>query len=397
MRTEDVHRNTEASLRSGYTTGTCAAGAAKAAARMLRTGCPDLSEIRVVVPRGDVLYLPVLEIRRDAEAVSCAVRKDSGDDPDVTNGVLVYAEVALSRAKGVRIEGGEGVGIVTKPGLDQPVGNAAINSVPRRMIAEAVEEELEGTGCGAVVTISIPAGIRLAEKTFNPRLGIEGGISVLGTSGIVEPMSDDAMRGTIRAEVSVRLAEGWPVIPVCPGNYGQEFLKKTCGLDSADPVLSSNYIADAMEICTEAGAARVLFAGHLGKLVKVAGGIRNTHSKYGDHRMEILTRFAEPYVRPERPADRTTDAIPGTWRKMLADCAAVDEAVRLLTEWGIREDVMRDVTRAVKKHLEAFSEGRVRADVILFSNVYGILGRSDGAIEALLCFQEWKARRPDGR
>ena len=181
-------------LRLGYTTGSCAAAAAKAAAWMLLSGSKKES-IRLLTPKGMELTLAVEDICLSPDCVRCAIRKDSGDDPDITRDTLIYAEVRKTETVGIVIDGGQGVGRVTKPGLDQPVGAAAINSVPRLMIREAVEEVcgLFGYTGGMYVVISAPDGETLAKKTFNPRLGIEGGISILGTTGIVEPMSEQAL------------------------------------------------------------------------------------------------------------------------------------------------------------------------------------------------------------
>ena len=188
-------------LRRGFTTGSCAAAAAKAATAML-LGEKEINTVRLVTPKGTGLDLDITDILISDDSVSCAVVKDSGDDPDVTNGIKVYA--AVERAgSGIEIDGGEGVGRVTRPGLDQPVGAAAINSTPRKMIAEAVREiaEKHNYSGGFKVTVSVPEGIEIAKKTFNGRLGIEGGISILGTTGIVEPMSDEAVVETIRTEL----------------------------------------------------------------------------------------------------------------------------------------------------------------------------------------------------
>lgn len=192
-------------LRLGYTTGSCAAAAAKAAAWMLLTG-REKTNITLDTPKGIRLDLPVLEITRTAEQVSCAIEKDGGDDPDITKGTLIFATVTRSEGSGVDIDGGIGIGRVTKRGLDQPVGNAAINSVPRKMIRENVEEvmALADYKGGLKVVISAPEGEILAQKTFNPRLGIVGGISILGTTGIVEPMSEKALVDTIRVELRQR-------------------------------------------------------------------------------------------------------------------------------------------------------------------------------------------------
>ena len=201
MKLEEYVYRDQKRLRCGYTTGSCAAAAAKAAAQMLLSG-EHVGQVALSTPKGILLQLPVGHIRFSEESVSCAVQKDSGDDPDVTDGVWVFAEVRRAES-GVCITGGEGIGRVTRPGLACTVGEAAINPGPRRMIASALQAvgETYGYTGGWQVTLSVPEGKRLAEKTFNPRLGITGGISILGTSGIVEPMSERALVDTIRAEL----------------------------------------------------------------------------------------------------------------------------------------------------------------------------------------------------
>ena len=213
-------------LRLGYTTGSCAAAAAKAATWMLLSGRRK-ERISLLTPKGIRLELSVEEIQMEADAVSCAIRKDSGDDPDATRGTLVFARARRTDAPGVTIDGGQGVGRVTKRGLDQPVGAAAINSVPRRMIRENVEEvcrALDYPG-GIEILVSVPEGEALARKTFNPRLGIVGGISILGTTGIVEPMSEQALVDTIRVELRQRRESGADYVLLTPGNYGADFIR----------------------------------------------------------------------------------------------------------------------------------------------------------------------------
>ena len=260
-------------LRLGYTTGSCAAAAAKAAAYMLLTG-REAPTVDLLTPKGIALTLPVLQTARGADFVSCAIRKDSGDDPDVTRDALIFARVQKTDAPGVTIDGGAGVGRVTKRGLDQPVGAAAINSVPRRMIEEnvrAIMRLCEFSG-GLSVVISVPEGEALAQKTFNPRLGITGGISILGTTGIVEPMSEQALVDTIRVELRQRRADGADYILLTPGNYGADYIRGAIGLDPKTAVLTSNFIGDALESCRELGFRGALLVGHIGKLVKLAGG-----------------------------------------------------------------------------------------------------------------------------
>lgn len=375
-------------LRYGYTTGSCAAAAAKAAAFMLLSG-RETNEVRLLTPAGIPLTLEVLDVTRTASSVSCAIRKDAGDDPDATDGVLVYATVCFREAGGVFIEGGQGVGRVTKPGLDQMVGNAAINSVPRKMITEALTEvwetfrEKDASGKegkkGLEVMIRIPGGEELAKKTFNPKLGIVGGISVLGTTGIVTPMSEEALLATIRTEIKMRLAEGLPILPMAPGNYGRAFFQEKYGFSLDLAVETSNFIADALGMAVSQGFSKILFIGHIGKLIKVAGGIRNTHSKYGDHRMEILLQITEE-VLPGKLSQKD--------REKMQEAVSMDEAIRLLKEKGLDENVLREVTKRVKWHLEEFAGGDVQVETVIFSNIYGVLGSTE-QVEAYM--EELKA------
>ena len=330
-------------MRYGFTTGSCAAAAAKAAAYMLLIG-KKKTQITIQTPKGISFHAEILDISRQERTVRCAVRKDGGDDPDVTTGALVYATVTLKDEEEEYIaskekiadsqvseerkfekpkktsgsNGGIGVGRVTKPGLDQPVGNAAINHVPREMITKEVEEvcRLADYRGGLFVEISVPGGEELAQKTFNPRLGILGGISILGTTGIVEPMSNQAILDTIRVELNQRRAAGYDYVAISPGNYGLDFLKAAYGYDLDRSVKCSNFIGQTMDMAVELGFKRVLLTGHIGKLIKVAGGIMNTHSREADCRMELLAAFA---VRFQVPKERIQEML---------ECVTTEEAVR---------------------------------------------------------------------
>ena len=361
-------------LRLGYTTGSCAAAASKAAAIMLLTG-KEVQLIRLLTPKGLELELEVEDITTEKDAVSCAIRKDSGDDPDVTHGALVYSRVSFTDEPGIHIDGGIGVGRVTKPGLDQPVGNAAINSTPRRMIRENLEEVMEMTSYegGLDVMISIPKGVELAKKTFNPRLGIEGGISVIGSTGIVEPMSEKALTDTIMVELRQKRELGYEYALLTPGNYGSDFIRDGLGLDPEWAVQTSNFIGDSIDMCVKLGFKGALLIGHIGKLVKIAGNMMNTHSKYGDCRMEILGSAAAAFgVKPE-----TAEYILG--------CAACDEAVRVLREEGIDRDTLDLVSSRIEHNLDsrafkACEEGQeFETGAIMFSKEYGLLGETSGA------------------
>ena len=359
-------------LRLGYTTGSCAAAAAKAAAWMLLTG-RSLERIALTTPKGIRLDLMVREARLEENSVSCAIEKDSGDDPDVTGGTLIFATVSRAAAPGIQIDGGQGVGRVTKRGLDQPVGAAAINSVPRRMIRENAEEvcRLMDYRGGLSVVISAPEGEALAKKTFNPRLGIAGGISILGTTGIVEPMSEQALVDTIRLELSQRRAGGAEYVLLTPGNYGAEFIRTSLGLDPERAVQTSNFIGESLDLCRELGFRGALLVGHIGKLVKLAGGMLNTHSKYGDCRMELLAAHAG------------AAGLDAAGSGAVLACVSCDEALRVLREHGICEETLRRLTGRVELHLAHRAGEQLRTGAILFSKAFGLLGET-GQAPALL-------------
>jgi cobalamin biosynthesis protein CbiD len=359
-------------LRMGYTTGSCAAAAAKAAAWMLLTGKP-LETIRLLTPKGIPLELEVLERDISPDMARCAIRKDSGDDPDVTDKTLIFAEVRRTVEPGVLIDGGPGVGRVTKRGLDQPVGNAAINSVPRQMIRENLEEVIrltDWTG-GLSVIISAPDGERLAKKTFNPRLGIVGGISILGTTGIVEPMSETALVETIHVELRQRRETGADYVLITPGNYGSDFIKGSLGLRDGKETQVSNFIGDGIDLCRELGFRGFVLVGHIGKLVKIAGNMLNTHSKYGDCRMDIMA------------ACGGACGLRAPRIKEMLDCAACDDALRILQEEGIYEETLKLLTERIAGNLRHRAGEELESGVLVFSNVYGILGETENARDLL--------------
>lgn len=362
-------------MRYGFTTGSCAAAAAKAAAYMLLSG-RQKNTITIETPKGIPYTAEILEITRGEKAVQCAVRKDGGDDPDITSGALIYAEVSLTdhtrmQATDTRIhiDGGIGVGRVTKPGLDQPVGNAAINHVPREMIAKEVLEvcDLMDYKGNLQVIISVPEGKAIAKQTFNPRLGIVGGISILGTSGIVEPMSNQALLDTIRVELNQRRAEGFDYIAVAPGNYGLDFMKKAYGYDLDKSVKCSNFIGVTIDMAVECGFTRMLLTGHIGKLIKVAGGIMNTHSKEADCRMELLSAFA---IHEGAGADVAAKIL---------DCVATEDAVRLLREAGKQQEVLDYAMERIMFYLNKRAGGRMQIDCIMYDNTFGELAKSKEA------------------
>lgn len=377
-RFEHYMRSGREMLRCGYTTGTCAALAAAGAARLLLSGkAPET--VSLTTPKGVEVSVPLAqaELLHGGQAARCAVQKDAGDDYDVTDGMLVRAQVRRQAEPGIRIDGGEGVGRVTRPGLDQPVGAAAINRVPRRMIEEQVRRvcaELNYGG-GVEVIVSIPGGEERAAKTFNPVMGVVGGLSILGTSGIVEPMSEQALVDTMAVQLR-QAAVGSKDLILTPGNYGEDFLRQA-GLDAllVPVVKCSNFLGEALDIAAAEQFERVVLAAHIGKLVKVAGGIMNTHSRYADCRAELFCAHAALWG-----ADRALC-------RALMDAATTDRCIELLDGAGLREPVMKSLLDAVQLHLERRAAGAYAIGAVTFSNVYGLLGLTDQAKEIL---GQWK-------
>ena len=380
-RFEHYIRSGQKLLRCGYTTGTCAALGAAGAARLLLTGkAPESVGLRT--PKGIVVEVAPIYCRKTAAGAQCAIRKDGGDDVDVTTGLPVIADITLlPDAPGqVTIDGGPGVGRVTKPGLDQPVGQAAINHVPRRMITDALHAEAEAAGYdgGFDVMISIEGGEEAAKRTFNPHIGVEGGLSVLGTSGIVEPMSQQAILDTIQLEMNqAALRAGSPRrLILAPGNYGLDYLHETYPELHAVPVVkTSNFIGDTLDMAAAVRFEEVLLVGHVGKLVKVAGGIMNTHSHTADCRTELFCTHA---------------ALCGASREVCAalmNAATTDACLELLDSAGLRAPVLESLLRAVQLHLDRRACGAFRVGAVLFSNQHGPLGATDIAAQLL---NEWK-------
>ncbi len=405
-------------LRLGFTTGTCAALAAAGAIRLQLTGkAPEELQlmtrkgITVRVKPADAGFIgigepyvpktsdskeheePAAESATDAEDAAdareafCMIAKDAGDDCDATDGALIGARVRFTDEPGVRLDGGEGVGRVTKPGLDQPVGAAAINRVPRQMILSAMEECADDLGYplgdrGLFAEIFVPEGKKIAEKTFNPQLGITGGISILGTTGIVEPMSEQALIDTIEVEIKQRRTASEDLILV-PGNYGETFLKAGhlgSVLDHAPMVQCSNFIGDAVDIAKTSGFKRVLLVGHLGKFVKLAGGMMNTHSRMGDCRMEILTAHAACLGADVEVC------------RALMGCAVTDEAVRILEEAGLFSEVMEALLKRIEHYINRRAENAMEIGAVVY-NGEQLLGMTESAEKIL---SEWGVR-PDSR
>lgn len=400
-------------LQCGYTTGSCAAAAAKAAAQMLlsQEPCP---EVALLTPKGIALQLEVLHSRISRESASCAVRKFAGDDPDQTDGLLICvkaercsgaaaeegnscgsgaaAEEGSSCGSGtgekrawVEIDGGEGVGRVTKAGLEQPVGAAAINRVPRRMITENVCGVCEAYGYtgGIRITVSVPGGREAARHTFNPHLGIVGGISILGTSGIVVPMSEQALIESIRVEMRQKAENGERFLLITPGNYGADFLNSREQYQMLRPEYAmkcSNYVGETLDMAAELGIRGILFVAHIGKFIKVSGGIMNTHSAHADCRAELMAAQA-----------MRAGAAPETVRRLLAS-NTTEEALEILKEQGELSAFAEEALGRIQLHLQKRCESLLQTEVVLFSNRQGYLGETGGAGQLMQKISEEKRR-----
>ena len=359
-------------MRYGYTTGSCAAAAAKGAVEIL-LGNKKIQQLELMTPKGILLNLELLHISQGDGWVSCAVKKDGGDDPDVTNGLEIYVKAQKTEIPGIRLEGGQGVGRVTKKGLEQPVGSPAINKVPRSMILKETGEICSQTGYkgGLLLTVSVPGGAEAGARTFNPRLGIQGGISILGTSGIVEPMSEDALIKSIEIEMRQKVENGAEYLLITPGNYGAAYLKEHMELPFEESMKCSNYIGETLDMALDMGVKGILFVSHIGKFVKVAGGIMNTHSRCADSRAELLA------------ANAIRAGISMDGAKEILDTITTDEALSVILRENLLEPLMKELTDRILYYLNHRTYDRMLLGAVVFSNEYGYLGETKNTRELI--------------
>lgn len=378
-------------LRMGITTGTCAAAAAKAAAFFLLLDRKE-EKILLHMPRGIEMAVPVFLNKRERDRAEFFVIKDSGDDPDVTDHAEIYASVERifrddkfpktvfreEEDQRLFLDGGEGVGRVTRTGLEQEIGQAAINKVPRKMIFQAVKEvcDLADYEGALLITIRIPKGKELAARTFNPSLGIMGGISVLGTTGILEPMSEKAIIDTIEAQIRQFAAGGGKNLLVTPGNYGRGYVADYLHIDLKDSVKCSNYIGEVLDLAVVYGMDHLLLVGNVGKLIKLAAGIMNTHSKMADGRCEILAVHTVLCGGSSKLAEQ------------IMDCVTTEEILDLLSKWGLKEAVMESACRKIKEHVRKRTGDKLKTGIMLFSEHHGFLGQTEGTGEVLAFYKK---------
>ena len=350
------------SYRKGYTTGSCATAAAKVAALMVLRQ-QVINQVSIVTPSGVTLRLNVEQPLICGQLASAAIRKDGGDDVDATHGMLIFAQVALNDSGSISIVGGEGVGTVTRKGIGLPVGSSAINRTPLHTIEEAVREVI-GPERGAEIVIFAPEGEERAQKTYNGRLGILGGISIIGTTGIVTPMSEESWKRSLALELEMKRAQGITSVILVPGNHGERFVQEQMQLSGDRVVTMSNFVGYMLQETQRLGFRRVVLVGHLGKLIKVAAGIFHTHSHIADGRMETLV---------------TRLALMGAPRELLQavfECSTTEAAMELIEQQGwqaVYNDIAQAICARINQMLR-FAVQPLQCDAVLFSFDNIVLG-----------------------
>lgn len=336
--------------KMGYTTGSCAAGAAKAACLRLKDEQLK-STVEIPLPSGERLNLPLKWVEKESSWGKAGIIKDAGDDPDVTHGLEIQAKVRILANQGeISIHGGKGVGIVTKKGLQVPVGESAINPVPQLMIRNAVREVFPGEEIEVV--IEVPEGERTAQQTLNPRLGIVGGISILGTTGIVRPMSEDAFKNSILPELDQAIAYGHQTIILTPGHYGFRTATEKLKIPAEAIVQMSNFVGFILEEAAYRKIENVILLGHIGKLIKVAGGIFHTHNHVADARMEILVAHAALH------------GIPLEQLRSIAEFPTAEGAATELISWG-EQDLIHEIASLASRRAMEHVMGKLKVGTVL--------------------------------
>lgn len=352
-------------LRGGYTTGACMAAGVKAALLYEKGEKCDTLELKAL--DDTILTIPVNDVRRTEEGICAEIIKDAGDDPDITNGVSVFTTVRhLPQGSGIVFRAGEGIGTVTKPGLSVPVGEPSINPGPRKLTQNVVEEVL-GVGADLEVTVSIPAGKELCKQTLNPVLGVVGGISVVGTTGVLRPMSEEGFKNSLVPQIDVALAAGLDTQVFVPGKIGETLAVKH-GIPKEAIVQTSNFIGFMLEAAAERGVKRVLLFGHIGKLAKVAAGVFYTHNRIGDARLEAIGAYAAAAGMPAEGIQRILNA------------TTTEDALTVLEEYKYMH-VCNTLAERASARAERFIFNKLTVGTVLATMQGTILGMDEHAKE----------------
>jgi cobalt-precorrin-5B (C1)-methyltransferase len=358
-------------LKYGITTGATAAAAAKAAVIAIVKAPVD----RVVIPTpiGLRFEVPVKFSRKlTSESAEAITVKDAGQDIDATDKMEIVATVKLTDDGKVTIRSGVGIGKVTKPGLQVPIGEGAINPVPRTMITDAVKEALP-TGKGAEVTICAPEGANIAKKTMNAKLGIQGGVSILGTTGVVKPLSLEACRRSLVPQIDVAIARGYKRIIYVPGNIGERIAKEQFKVPEDAIVQTGDFVGYMLDKAVEKGVKEILLLGHSGKLVKLAANIFNTHHKVGDSRNEVIASYAAAVG-----ADVTTT-------NQLLAANTSDEASEILRQTNLLEATYDRIAIRVNQRVSDRVENKIKISVVIVAMDGKVLGMDQNA----RCSKPW--------
>lgn len=364
-------------LKGGYTTGACLAAGAKAGAMIMQGEDPG-DRVDIVALDGTPLQIPIASVELLAQGVKVEIIKDAGDDPDITNGTSVFITFSFLTQeqlqpvygqsilyKQILFEAGQGIGHATKPGLSLAVGEPAINPGPRQLVYNSIKDIIGDKAC--MVRVDIPAGTELATKTLNPVLGIEGGISVIGTTGVLRPMSEEAFKNSLVPQIEVAKAAGFTTQIFVPGKIGER-IATSWGLPTEAMVQTSNFIGFMLEAGADHGLERILLFGHIGKLAKVAAGVFHTHNRVGDARLEVLAAYSAAQGMPAEGVQRILQAV------------TTEEALPVIEEYGL-QSVYQVIAARASYRAERLLFNRLQVGTVLVTLQGKLLGMDEKAKE----------------
>lgn len=364
-------------LKGGYTTGACLAAGAKAGAMIMQGEDPG-DRVDIVALDGTPLQIPIASVELLAHGVKVEIIKDAGDDPDITNGTSVFITFSFLTQeqlqpvygqsilyKQILFEAGQGIGHATKPGLSLAVGEPAINPGPRQLVYNSIQDIIGDKAC--MVRVDIPAGTELATKTLNPVLGIEGGISVIGTTGVLRPMSEEAFKNSLVPQIEVAKAAGFTTQIFVPGKIGER-IATSWGLPTEAMVQTSNFIGFMLEAGADHGLERILLFGHIGKLAKVAAGVFHTHNRVGDARLEALAAYSAAQGMPAEGVQRILQAV------------TTEEALPVIEEYGL-QSVYQIIAARASYRAERLLFNRLQVGTVLVTLQGKLLGMDEKAKE----------------